>query len=283
MLNLSVLTPIDYLIIGHITHDILPGGLSLGGTATYSALTASALGLRVGILTAIDQNTTLSELNHIPVCGITSDYTTTFENINSPEGRIQYIYHRADNLSIAHVPDIWRKTPIVHLAPVAQEIEPSLANAFPNAFIGLTPQGWLRKWDENGKISISEWPESAFVLEKASASIISIEDIDHDEDRIQEMNASCRIFVVTEGAKGSRLYWNGDLRYFPPPEVVELDSTGAGDIFAACFFCRLFQTQDPWEAARFATQLAAQSVTRAGLNSIPTPQEIQNSTIQVLN
>jgi hypothetical protein len=40
-----------------------------------------------------------------------------------------------------------------------------------------------------------------FVLEKASASIISIEDIDHDEDRIQEMNASCRIFVVTEGLR----------------------------------------------------------------------------------
>ncbi len=44
---------------------------------------------------------------------------------------------------------------------------------------------------------------------------------------------------------------------------------------------RLYTTRDPWEAARFATLLAANSVTRTGLNSIPTPDEIQECTVEV--
>ena len=38
--------PIDYLIIGHISQDITPSGIQLGGTAAYAALTARACGLR---------------------------------------------------------------------------------------------------------------------------------------------------------------------------------------------------------------------------------------------
>ena len=61
----------------------------------------------------------------------------------------------------------------------------------------------------------------------------------------------------------------------------EVDATGAGDIFATAFFARLYATRDPWEAARFATHLAAFSVTRSGLDSIPTQEEIQECLIEV--
>jgi sugar/nucleoside kinase (ribokinase family) len=61
-----------------------------------------------------------------------------------------------------------------------------------------------------------------------------------------------------------------------------VDSTGAGDIFAAALFARLYATRDPWEAARFATQLAARSVTRIGLNGIPTLKEIEECLMEVI-
>jgi sugar/nucleoside kinase (ribokinase family) len=64
--------------------------------------------------------------------------------------------------------------------------------------------------------------------------------------------------------------------------MTEVDATGAGDIFAAAFFTRLYLTRDPWEAARFATQLAAYSVMRVGLEGIPTPEEIQACRVEVL-
>ena len=180
------------------------------------------------------------------------------------------------------VPSLWREAPIIHLGPVAQEVEPSLVRYFPDALVGLTPQGWLRAWDKKGKVHPCEWPEAAFVLEKSTAAVLSIEDVQGDESRISEMAASIHTLVVTEGAKGARLFLNGEMHHFAPPPMTEIDPVGAGDIFAASFFHRLLITRDAFEAARFATQLAAYSVTRHGLSGIPTPDEIESSKIEII-
>ena len=134
--------------------------------------------------------------------------------------------------------------------------------SFPDSFIALTPQGWMRAWDEQGNVHFTDWPEAGFVLGKANAAVLSIHDVHGDESYIEDFSSQVRILAVTEGPHGARVYWNGDVRRFRPPEVVEVDSVGAGDIFSAAFFIRLYTTRDPWEAGRFATQMAAYSVTR---------------------
>src|SRR5690606_19319724 len=150
MYRLAPLETIDYLVIGHLTRDILPDGTRLGGTAAYAALTARALGLRVGVLTACEDCFASPELERqgIQVVGMRADTTTTFENIQTPTGRIQYLHSIAPTIDLSMVPEQWLTTPIVHLGPVAREVDPTLARAFPNSFVGLTPQGWLRTWDE---------------------------------------------------------------------------------------------------------------------------------------
>jgi len=146
----------------------------------------------------------------------------------------------------------------------------------------LTPQGWLRSWDTEGNISPSKWSEMEPSLNQAGAVVLSIEDVQDDEEFIEEMSLNSRVLAVTEGEDGVRLYWNGDLRRFRAPTVDILNTTGAGDIFATAFFIRLYQTRDPWEAARFGVCLASQSVTRLGLKSIPTKEEIQSCQMEVL-
>lgn len=282
MQNLTLVPPIDYLIIGHLTCDLTPQGLRLGGTAAFSSLTARALGVRVGIVTAWGGEIPLTPLQDIPVVSFPAEHSTTFENRYYPQGRVQVIHSIAPNLDYHMVPELWRQAAIVHLGPVAQEVEPGLIRHFPDSLIGLTPQGWLREWDREGHVSPGEWPEASFMLQQAGAAVISVEDVGGDEERIEEMASNCRILAVTEASHGARLYWNGDVRRFRPPEVPEVDATGAGDIFAAAFFVRLYLTRDPWEAARFATQLSAYSVTRIGLESVPTPQEIQECLAEVL-
>jgi sugar/nucleoside kinase (ribokinase family) len=282
MQNPSLLQPVDYLLIGHITKDILPTGFSLGGTATYSALTAAALGLRVGIVTAVGPDLEIPEHPNIQIWQIPSETTTTFKNIYTAAGRTQYMYHPAADLDLSSVPELWRNSPIVHLGPIMQEIDPRLSHAFPNSLVGLTLQGWMRSANSDGLVHYSEWPEARFVLEAAQAAVFSIEDVHGDESIIEELVSSIRVLVVTEGSAGARLYWNGDLRYFRPPQEVEVDPVGAGDVFAAAFFVRMHQTRDPWEAARFATQLAAASVTRKGILGIPTAEEVKTSLISIL-
>jgi hypothetical protein len=274
--------PIDYLMIGHISIDKTPAGLQIGGTTTYTSLVARALGLRVGIVTSWGSEIPLGPLSQVPIVNLPSDHSTTFKNISTPEGRIQTIYNVAQTIDLNLIPNQWLNTPIVHLGPIAQEVEPTLVRHFSNSLIGTTPQGWLRTWDSDGRVSPSEWPEATFVLNHVGAAVVSIEDVDNDEVRIEEMATACRVLAVTEHSEGVRIFWNGDVRRFRAPPVSVQDTTGAGDIFAGAFFFRLYTTRDPWEAARFATQLAAFSVTRVGLDSIPTQEEIQECMAEVL-
>jgi hypothetical protein len=282
MFNIAPLEPINYLIIGHLTCDLTPDGPRLGGTAAYAGLTAHALGLHVGIVTSWGGELPLGNLKHIPIISYPAEHSTTFENIYTDKGRIQVVHTVAPRLDFHLIPEPWRQAPIVHLGPVAQEVEPGLVRHFPNSLVGVTPQGWMRAWDERGHVSHTEWPEASFILQQSGAAVLSIEDVMNDETRIEEMASASRILVVTEGAAGARVYWNGDVRRFRSTWENEVDSTGAGDIFAAAFFTRLYLTRDPWESARFANQIAATSITRRGLESIPTPEEIQEYLIEVL-
>lgn len=283
MPNLIPLEPVDYLVIGHVAHDLTPQGPRLGGTAAYAALTARALGYRVGIVTASGPETSLAPVQDIPVVSLESPNSTTFENIYTEHGRIQYLRAQATRIDLTRVPEVWRRASIIHLGPIANEMDAFLPEGFSSGLVGLTPQGWMRKWDAEGRVSRTEWVNADFALARASAVVISREDVDSDDEIIEHMSHQTRLLVVTENAAGAVLYWNGDRRRFRAPQVTEVDPTGAGDIFAAAFFTRLFTTRDPWEATRFATLVATCSVARVGLDGIPTVREIEECTLEILH
>ena len=282
MPSLVPLEPVDYLVIGHLSCDITPDGPRLGGTAAYSALMARGLGLRVGVVTAWGGEVPLDVLDRINVHSIPTRRSTTFENRYTPAIRIQHIHHIAPDLSFNDIPEAWQHAPIVHIGPIAGEAKSLVDGNFPSSLLGLTPQGWLRRWDSTGRVGPGEWPEAHEMLARAGAAVLSIEDVGGDEDCIEAMAIACRVLAVTEGPAGARLYWNGDLRRFRAPSLEEVDATGAGDIFAAAFFWRLYMTRDPWAAARFATHLASFSVMRFGVDGIPTQEEIQSCLVEVI-
>ena len=282
MLELPSHKPVDYLIVGHVAVDITPTGVQLGGTVSYSALTARALGLRVGIVTSSAADAPLQALDGIQIVNIPAEQSTTFENIKTENGRRQILHHQATPILLEHIPQVWRTASIIHLAPIAGELDPSLVEKFSGKFLGITPQGWMRTWDENGQVAACVWENSEQALGQAGAVVMSVEDVNRDLEQVEAMAHQTRILCLTEGEAGAVLYWNGDRRRFRPIEVHEVDATGAGDIFAAAFFMRYYNTRDPWEATRFATNLAARSVTRVGLNGIPTAQEIEECLMEVL-
>jgi sugar/nucleoside kinase (ribokinase family) len=283
MSNLVRLEPVDYLVIGHVAHDLAPEGPRLGGTAAYSALTAQALGLRVGIVTAAGPETSLAPLNDIPIVSIESPQSTTFENIYTAHGRIQYLRAQATRIDLNRVPETWRRASIIHLGPIANDMDAVLPEGFSPTLLGLTPQGWMRKWDAEGRVSMARWENADSALARAGAVVISREDVIDNDELIEHMAHQTRVLAVTEGSAGAVLFWNGDRRRFHTRDVPEVDATGAGDIFAAAFFVRLLTTRDPWEATRFATLVASHSVARVGLAGIPTPREIEECMLEILH
>ncbi len=273
--------PIDYLLVGHVTKDLTPEGPILGGTVSYAGLTARALGLRVGVVTSCGQDLDLSPLSDLAISRLPAKHSTTFENVYTPEGRIQTLRARARDLTLEAVPPAWRRAPIIHLAPLCQEVDPDLVHQFPGALIGVTPQGWMRTWDQAGRVFPTPWEGMDRLLPRLGAVVLSIEDVAWDEDLVAAMAQHAPLLVVTEGPLGARVFVKGRVTRVPTPPAEEVDPTGAGDIFAACFFARLRATSDPFEAARYANQLASASVTRVGVASVPTPEEVAAAEMQV--
>jgi sugar/nucleoside kinase (ribokinase family) len=179
-------------------------------------------------------------------------------------------------LAAGDIPIEWLRSPIVHLAPMAQEVDPTLASDFGGAFVGVTPQGWLREWDEQGRVrnDPAVWTSAEQVLGQANAVVTSLEDLQGDWAVAERWARWGRTLVVTRGAEGCTVFVKGEgARDFLAPRVEQVDPTGAGDIFAAAFFVNYYETGDPWASARFANQVGALSVTRVGLEGVPTREE----------
>src|SRR5690606_13546433 len=236
------------------------------------------------MITSVGQDVNLESLNGIQIVNVPTEQSTTFENVKTESGRKQTLHHQATKISSKDIPEEWKNVPMVHLAPIAQEVESDLIKRFhEDSFIGLTPQGWMRAWDEQGQVYATAWENSAEVLGQVDGVVLSLEDVNRDLEKVEWLAQHTNRLCVTESADGAVLYWHGDRRRFRPIEVNEVDATGAGDIFATAFFVRLYQTKDAWEAARFATNLAAYSVTRSGLLGIPTQEEIEHCKMEVLS
>ena len=274
MLN-KVPDPVDYLVIGHVTRDLHAAGAAPGGTAAYAGLTARALGRQVGIVTVVGEDIDLEPLIELPIAGAWTEQSTCFENIAAPAGRRQRLHHQAPPVSPLMVPETWRSARIVHLGPVAQEIHADFLRLFPNTFLGLTPQGWLRDFDPQGWVLPADWPEAGVVLGRVDAAVLSLEDLGGDRRRIADYAASCPTLVVTDGFRGARLFSDGEEFEIAASPAVEVDATGAGDIFAAAFFIYFERTRDALRAAQHAGRLAANSVEKHGLEGIPSPAEVE--------
>lgn len=274
MLYTQRMQPVEYLAIGHITLDETPAGTRIGGSAAFAALTAQSFGLRAGILTAWGGELPLDALAGVHILNIGAEHSTRFENTYQDGARTQRILHQAPELDFHHIPEAWRNVPILHLAPVAQEVSTRILKYFPDSTLGATPQGWLREWDADGRVQPSDWLEGEHVLSQLDACILGLEDVNGDAQRIDVMAALCPTLVVTHGKAGATLYTQGETIAIPTPQVAEVDPTGAGDVFAATFLLQLHRTGDARLAAHLAAQVAAHSVTREGLAGIPTQNEM---------
>lgn len=272
----TVTTP-DYLVVGHVSKDLLPGGGALlGGTATYSALAAQKLGLQVAVVTscAASDDCMLDLLRQAGVWlkVVPSPVTTSFSNSYDEAGRrTQVINAQATGLGLDDVPEMWRAAPIVHLGPIAQELGHDLVGAFPNGLLGITPQGWMRSWDKRGHVEQSAYPipELLKALPANAFLVLSTEDLAGNTDYITEYLALADLTAITQGAEPAYVTQNGNLKMVPALTAHSVDPTGAGDVFAAALFARYAETGNPYEAALFAHAAAACAIEDTGTASIP--------------
>lgn len=266
----------EFLVIGHVTKDLVPGGWIIGGTASYASITARNLGKRTAIVTCAGDDLALEEfLKGIEAFKVDSLATTTFQNLYSSGVRTQFIKEVAGKIMPLNIPAPWLEAPIVLIGPVAMEVDEGVVNLFPNSLVGVTPQGWMRCWDEKGLVRYRVWEEAPRILPKVEALILSEEDIQYDLKAVEEYADLVEILVLTQAERGATLYWKGKREHFPARPAKMVDPTGAGDVFAAAFLIRLYETGDPRRAVRFANAVASFSVEAPGVSGIPDRETVE--------
>ena len=297
---LAASRPPQYLVIGHITADLQSdGSVELGGTALYSALTAAKLGWRTAVLTkgafGVEyEGMTIPSLapygDQIEIIVQEADAPTVFVNEYLVDRRIQSIRHWAEPIDLRGLPTHWRRSRVIHLGPVAQEIDQRQAAQLSASFLGVTPQGWMRDWPKatGGRVSHGTLRIQPALLDRIDSVIVSSEEIPYARTVVDAVS-NRRLGVVTFGERGARVSHpaTGVTRGTPltPKVSVELpgfdlpvmDPTGAGDVFAAAFFIKAVEATASAEAAgAFANATAGLSLGEAGPHGIPSRPEVED-------
>lgn len=256
----------SYLLIGTITADIVANGRILGGTVSYAAPIARLFGHDIRILSSANpDDSLLSPLFELAETKIVpAEHTPTFSNIYKPTGRQQIVHQTAKTVDPSMLPDAWKNSDLVHLAPLADDVDYRFATQFPNAKVLLTPQGYMRRWGADGIVHFKEFLDKD-VLGAIDILVLSKQDILAAPELEMEFPKYADHVVVTDGENGGAYYHNGDSMHYNAFPATELDPTGAGDVFAASLLASLpFVNFDMPSALVVAARLAALAVTVKG-------------------
>lgn len=262
--------------MGHLTEDLTPGGPRLGGAAAFAGLVAHRFGVPAAILTAVDAAFPyLDALAGIACDRIHSPNRTRFRNRYRADGsREQTILSRAAVIPESEIRRAVAELPpgsAVLYVPVADELGGKGALSRPRgrgALAGAAPQGLIRRWDAGGQVS-THWAARA-LGRLAGLDFLSLSETELPEG----MGLPVPLVAVTRGRHGAMLRRPGlPAARIPASPGVEVDPTGAGDVFAAALFIGLWNGAPAEDAARLAAAAAAISIESPGTEGIPTLEE----------
>lgn len=249
----------DFVAVGHVTRDVVPGAATMvGGAAYYAACTARSLGLRAAVVTSIgadfEHRRALRDVELVEVPAVAS---TCFHNRYEPSGRVQQLQALASPLTASDVPEPLYAARGVYICPVMGEIGPSLARAFSAELVGAGAQGWMREAGRGGRVRRRRWRPSASELDHYHLIVLSDEDAAGDTGVLAHLCERVPMVAFTHGARGSELWCSGERWWIPPFPTEQVGPTGAGDAYGAGMMAGLLWGLPPPQAGYFAACVAS--------------------------
>jgi len=268
----------EFLAVGHVTHDHVEADkIRLGGAALYSSLTAHRLGKRAAVLTSHGEDFVGREaIEGIAAKVVRAPRTSSFRNVYDAGGRVQFVYEEAASLDPGDLPVNWTKARVAYLCPVLHEFQEELGEVFMDSMIGVAPQGWMRTWDEAGRIRGHRWEGFEALLDRSQMVIVSEEDIANERGVVEVFRKHAPIVILTRAGQGATVFAGKRTLTLGAYAAVERDPTGAGDCFGSAFLVRYEETGDIEEAARFASCVGALVVEKEGIAGIPTREAVES-------
>ncbi|MFW9876924.1 MAG: PfkB family carbohydrate kinase [Candidatus Thorarchaeota archaeon] len=264
---------------------------SLGGSVSYCSLALSTYDqeAKIGIISHVGKlnfnNSLLKKIKNknIDLRGIKYSRVknTNFVLDYFDHARTLTLKSRSPNLNFKDIPIEYLNNPpdIFVLVPLCNEISyeyvEQILQKFPDAYIAIDLQGFIRKIDKDGKVEyiyenelISNMTKIIYligdklILKGSEEEMNLLAGVYDDYEKIM---THCNkynnkgIYIMTLGEKGSMIIKKGEkilnIPAFKPRRV--LDETGAGDVYFSIFLYEFMHSDKSWRAVREAAYLAS--------------------------
>ena len=262
--------PPEFVSVGHVSWDISADSdfvIMPGGAAAYATVLARRLGMDSAIVTAAADDYPIDEVAPPELRAVVrSDNTTTFQYRHDATGmRSQRLLARASTIAGDVVPDEWREPDVLFVGPLDRELPLDCADWFKPKLSCVVPQGLCRSWIDPLPADVVINPEAPAGLTKGW-DICVISEQETTADGLAGWLTVADHLVVTHGERGATVYEHGSPRglHVPPAALVPgagMDSTGAGDVFAAAMVIAKANGSSVRDATASAAEWAAKCTT----------------------
>jgi len=286
----------DLVTVGNFTIDLIISrrianpSLTLGGPPTYVSLAARQLGLNVSVISKVGKDFSKEyvswlKTNDVDLSGLklVKDAATTSFTLRYRNGKRKLqLRNQAPSIRLEDIPASL-SSKAIHVSPVANEISQEVAHKLRTLtrILSLDPQGFVRKFDEEGYMRLSKWKDSG-ILEKIDIYKSTFEEIkvttgtsDLQISMKKIYDVGSKIVLVTGGVKGSTLLFDEKFYGIPSckPKVLK-DYTGAGDALIGAFLAEYIKGRNPVWCACVGSAAASVKIESVGPTMFGGKEEI---------
>ena len=271
---------------------------SVGGPPAYAGLVCARFGHAVSPVTRVgndfpDEQAVWLARNGVPLRAVDRSLTrptTRFRLSNVAGNRTLTLASRCEDLAASQIPPDTRFSAAL-VSPLAGEISTALLTEISarSDFTFLDPQGFVRTFDKEGKVSFSPVKDPS-ILFKADAIKMDRTEAEmltgrgHPREALEKLAAvGVRKAIVTQGPEscfvldGSRIY------EVQVPKVPVVDTTGAGDILSGATVSWYLKTRDFLRSACFGIAASSLSLHMIALAKVDLPMSVDDSAVRLFS
>ena len=251
--------------------------ISLGGSATNFAIGLSRAGLNVGLIARIGNDTygqfaeeklekegvktdRLIKISKPTGIAFIAVDTIGERSIYTSMGANAYFKLEKEDL------DYIKSTKMLHITGMYKEVVEEAAKHA--RFMSFNPGAALSAY---GVVELMEIIKRTHIIFLNKKEIKTLTGEEYHPGAKKLVDLGVPMVVVTCGRRGAYLYTSDDIIHSPTKKTESLDTTGAGDAFAAGFIAEFSKNSDTIKCLQMGNKSASACLSRLGAVNVPHP------------